>query len=250
MAITISIANQKGGVGKTTTAQTMASILGARQKRVLLIDIDSQSNSTFISGANEFKKTITKVLDRKLGLKDAIVNCTLYDLLCADEEIAKWEKYKPQEIDHSLLNKLLAAVQANYDFIIIDTPPALGNLLLLSLVASDYVVIPTDPRPLAIKGIDALNATIDAVKTVNKRLKILGILLVKHNERSVLNRQLKELMKARAELMNTTLFNTFIRDGVAVPESQLMCKPLVDYSPKSNPCTDYEAFVDELLKMI
>ena len=228
----------------------MASILGEKKNKVLLIDMDSQLNSTFISGANESKKTMTSVLDRKIKLKDAIIKCTYYDLLCADEDIAMWEKYKGDEIDHSLLQKLLAAVQEDYDFIVIDTPPALGNLLLLSLVASNYVIIPTDPRPLAIKGMDALNATIKAVKTEKKDFKILGILLVKHNERSVLNRQLKELLMERAELMDTTVFNTFIRDSIAVPESQLMCEPLVEYAPKSNPCIDYESFVNEVLKMI
>ena len=121
---------------------------------------------------------------------------------------------------------------------------------MISLMASDYVIIPTEARPLSLRGMDALQDTIEAVKSSNKALKVLGILLIKHHERAVLNRQIKELLHDRAEQMNTVVFNTFIREGIAVPESQTMCMNLNEYAPKSNPCIDYESFVTELLSMI
>lgn len=248
MAITISVAMQKGGVGKTTTSQTLASILGKKKKRVLLLDMDSQCNSTIISGIEEPERTITDVLAEECAVNEAIEHCSLYDLLSADELLANLECI--EDIEPTLLKNTLAAVQTDYDFIIIDTPPALGNLLKISLMASDYVIIPTEPRPLSIRGMDALQATIEAVQGSNKALKVLGILLIKYNERTVLNRQLREILDDRAEQMNTTVFDTFIREGIAVPEAQTMCMSLIEYAPKSNPCVDYETFVDEVLKTI
>lgn len=248
MAITISVAMQKGGVGKTTTSQTLSSILGSKQKRVLLLDMDSQCNATIISGVEEAKRTITDVLAEECTVKDSIVHCSLYDLLPADEWLANLERMT--NIEPTLLKDLLAAVQLDYDFIVIDTPPALGNLLMVSLMASDYVVIPAEPRPLSLKGMDALQTTIEAVQASNSVLKVLGILLIKYNERTVLNRQLREILDERALQMNTAVFNTSIREGIAVPEAQTMCMSLIEYAPKSNPCIDYEAFVDELLDKI
>lgn len=248
MAITISVAMQKGGVGKTTTSQALASILGAKKKSVLLLDMDSQCNATIISGIEEPERTVTDVLAEECTLKEAIEHCSLYDLLSADELLANLERMG--DIEPTLLKNLLAAVQTEYDFIIIDTPPALGNLLMISLMASDYVIIPTEPRPLSLRGMDALQATIEAVQASNRALKVLGILLIKYNERTVLNRQLREILDDRAEQMNTTVFKTFIREGIAVPEAQTMCTSLIEYAPKSNPCIDYETFVKELLRRI
>ena len=153
-------------------------------------------------------------------------------------------------IEPTLLKDMLAAVQQDYDYIVIDTPPALGNLLQLSLMASDYVIIPTEARPLSLRGMDALQATIEDVQGLNRALKVLGILLIKYTERTVLNRQIKDILKDKAEQLNTTVFKTYIREGIAVPESQTMQINLVDYAPRSNPCIDYIAFTDEVISRI
>lgn len=247
MAITIAVALQKGGVGKSTTAETIAAILGSRGKHVLLVDLDSQMNVTFISGI-EPSKTITDVFTGDADLKDAIYQCKRYDLLAADEYLANLEKI--EEVEPTLLRNVLAAVQKDYDYILIDTPPALGNLLKNGLVASDYALIPIDARPLSIKGLDALEPTLKAVKDVSGHFSILGVVLVKYNERTVLNRQIRELLSERVQTMNTILFNTKIREGVAVPEAQAMRTSLVDYAPKSKPCMDYNLLVDEILQRI
>lgn len=176
MAITIAFALQKGGVGKSTTAETVAAILGSRGKKVLLVDMDSQSN--------------------------------------------------------------------------VDTPPALGNLLKNSLVASDYAIIPTDARPFSIKGLDDLEPTLNAVKAVSDRFKVLGVVLVKYNERTVLNRQIKGLLTERVQAMDTVLFDTKIREGVAVAEAQALQISLIDYAPKSKPCMDYQLLTDEILQRV
>lgn len=247
MAITIAFALQKGGVGKSTTAETVAAILGSRGKKVLLVDMDSQSNVTFVSGA-EVVKTIKDVFTGEADLKDAIYHCTRYDLLAADGYLANFEVI--EEIETTLLKNALAAVQNDYDFILIDTPPALGNLLKNSLVASDYAIIPTDARPFSIKGLDDLEPTLNAVKAVSDRFKVLGVVLVKYNERTVLNRQIKGLLTERVQAMDTVLFDTKIREGVAVAEAQAMQTSLIDYAPKSKPCMDYQLLTDEILQRV
>lgn len=247
MAVTIAVALQKGGVGKSTTAETIAAILGSRGNHVLLVDMDSQANVTFISGI-EAAKTITDVFTGDNDLKDAIYHCENYDLLAADEYLANLEKI--EEVEPTLLKDVLEEVQKDYDYILIDTPPALGNLLKNCLVASHYVLIPTDARPLSIKGLDALEPTLNAVKAVSEHFSILGVVLVKYNERTVLNRQIRELLTDRVQAMDTVLFDTKIREGVAVPEAQAMQMSLIDYAPKSNPCIDYKLLVDEILERI
>lgn len=247
MAVTISVALQKGGVGKSTTAETVTAILGSRGYRVLLVDMDSQANVTFISGSDP-ARTITDVFAGDADLKDAIYRCKRYDLLAGDEYLANMEKI--EEVEPTLLKNMLVAVQADYDYILIDTPPALGNLLKLSLVASDYVLIPVDARPLAIRGLDALVPTLNAVKSVSRHFTVLGVVLVKYNERTVLNRQIRELLTERVQTMDTVLFTTTIREGVAIPEAQAMQMSLIDYAPKSKPCLDYDLLVDEILQRI
>ena len=247
MAVTISVALQKGGVGKSTTAETIAAILGSRGKHVLLVDLDSQMNVTFISGI-EPAKTITDVFTGDADLKEAVYQCKRYDLLAADEYLANLEKI--EGVEPTLLKDVLAAVQKDYDYILIDTPPALGNLLKNGLVASDYVLIPTDARPLSIKGLDALEPTLRAVKGVSGHFSVLGVVLVKYSERTVLNRQIRELLLERVRTMDTPLFTTTIREGVAVPEAQAMQTSLIDYAPTSKPCIDYNALVDEILNRI
>ena len=247
MATTIAVALQKGGVGKSTTAETIAAILGSRNQRVLLVDMDGQANCTFISGV-EAEKTLTDVFTGEADLDNAIYHCKRYDILAADAYLANLEKL--EEVESTLLKDALSSVQNNYDFILIDTPPALGNLLKSSLVASDYVLIPTDARPLSIKGLDALEPTLNAVKAVSEHFKLLGIVLVKYNERTVLNRQIKDLLEERVQAMDTILFNTKIREGVAVAEAQAMQTSLIDYAPRSKPYLDYETLTDEILQRV
>ena len=247
MAITISFTLQKGGVGKSTTAETVAAILGSRGKKVLLVDMDSQSNVTFVSGA-EVVKTISDVITGEADLKDAIYHCNRYDLLAADGYLANFEVI--EEVEPTLLKNVLAAVQDDYDFIMIDTPPALGNLLKNSLVASDYVIIPIDARPFSVNGLDDLEPTLNAVKAVSNRFKILGVVLVKYSDRTVLNRQIKGLLTERVKSMNTVLFDAKIRESVVVAEAQAMQTSLIDYAPKSKVCMDYQLLTDEILQMV
>ena len=249
MAFVISVTLQKGGTGKTTTSQALASTLGFKGKKVLLLDMDSQSNVTYSSGVDSVQRTIFDVLGEDCRAEEALIKCKYFDLLAGDSYLTNVER--SENVKPTLLKNVIAPIKDNYDFIIIDTPPALGNLSYNSLVASDYVIIPTDPRPFALQGLSALNSTIESVKkSFNPDLKVLGILLIKYNSRSILNRDLKVMMDDYAKQIGTTVFSTTIREGIAVPEAQTVRQPLLDYSRKSKPNIDYTALTDEILQKI
>lgn len=248
MAITISVVLQKGGVGKSTTSQALASTLGFKHKKVLLIDLDPQTNITYSSGVDNPKRTITDVLGEDCKADEAVIKCKYYDLLAADSYLTNVEM---AEVEPTLLKNVIAPLKSKYDFIIIDTPPALGNLSVNALVASDYVIIPTEPRPFALQGLGRLHSTIESVRNgYNSNLKVLGILLIKYHNRTVLNRDLKDMIEDYAKLMNTIVFNATIREGIAVAEAQTVRQPLIDYAKNSNPNIDYKGFTSEVLKML
>lgn len=248
MAITISIVLQKGGVGKSTTAQNLANTLGFKGKKVLLIDLDPQSNVTYSSGVDDPALTITDLLGETCSADDATIRCKYYDLIAADFYLTNVEM---AAVESTLLSKAITPLKNEYDFVIIDTPPALGNLSVNALVASDYVIIPTEPRPFALQGIGRLNDTISNVTTsYNSDLKVLGILLIKHHERTILNRDTKDMIVEYAAQMNTKVFDTHIREGVAVAEAQTLRQPLIDYAHRSNPNVDYMELTNEVLRML
>ena len=249
MATTLSIALQKGGTGKSTTAQALASSLGARKKRVLLLDMDSQANVTSASGIDP-EKTITDVFANDCSIDKTINHCSLYDLIGSDQYLANLEAIDQEELEPTLLRKTLAAIQKDYDFIIIDTPPLLGNILKQCLMASDYIIIPIEPRPFALNGLDNLQTTIEAVQAVNTNLRVLGILLIKYSNRTILNRQIADSLDERAKNLKTTVFKTTIREGIAVPEAQTIGQSLIEYAPTSKPCIDYKGFATEVLKRL
>lgn len=251
MAFTISITLQKGGTAKTTTAVTLASILGEKHNRVLLLDMDSQVNASLASGFDtQLSPSITDVLAENCDIKAAIHSSTYYDIVLGDQYLANLESIDPDELTPTLLRDIIHQVADEYDYIIIDTPPALGNILKQCMMASDGLIIPIEARPFALNGLDALQETIESVQKYNKDLQVLGILLVKYNSRTVLNRQVAEALVDRAESMQTTMFDSYIREGIAVPESQILGRPLIDYAPTSKPAQDYRAFANEVIKRV
>lgn len=248
MAITISVVLQKGGVGKSTTSQALASTLGFKKKKVLLIDLDPQTNVTYSSGVDNPKRTITDVLGEDCKADEAVIECKYYDILPSDTYLTNVEM---AEVEPTLLKNTISPLKSKYEFIIIDTPPALGNLSANALVASDYVIIPTEPRPFALQGLGRLHSTIESVRNgYNPALKVLGILLIKYHNRTILNRDIKDMIEDYAKLMNTIVFNTTIREGIAVAEAQTVRQPLIDYAKNSKPNIDYKGFASEVLKIL
>ncbi len=244
----ITMALQKGGVGKSTTAQALASCFGNIGKKVLLVDLDAQQNITFSSGIEPNKKTASDLLGSQCSPNEVIVPSKYYDIIPADRYLSNVET---ADVPSNLLKNRIAPCIDQYDFIIIDTPPALGNIMKNALVASDFIIIPIEASPYSLQGIDALVDTIYSVhNSENKDLKILGILLVKYHDRSIINRNLKENIIQYSKDIGTEVFETFIRESVVVKESQTRRKDLIDYAPKSNPAIDYKKLAQEILRRI
>lgn len=248
MAITISIVLQKGGTGKSTTAQALASTLGFKHKQVLLIDLDPQSNVTYSSNVDNPIKTITNVLDEDCTADEAVIKCKYYDLLAADTYLTNVEI---TDVKPTLLKNIINPIKDKFEYIIVDTPPALGHLSFNALVASDYVIIPMEPRVFALQGLGQLHNTIKSVQErLNPSLKVLGILLIKYNNRTILNRDIKDMIEDYSKQMDTIVFNTSIRESIVVAEAQTVREPLIDYAKNSKPNIDYKAFTTEILHMI
>lgn len=246
----IAVCLQKGGVGKTTTAHTVANILGKRGYKVLLVDCDDQCNSTYWTINQEAAAhTITEVISDLCPVEEAIVKAKYIDLLPADDYLANVNR--DDDPDLTLFKQHLEPIKNVYDYIILDSPPSLSNVLNNILACADYVLIPTEARPDSMTGISRLMATIENIQeAINPELKVLGIVLIKYHDRTVLNKQIKAMIQGYAMGVKTHLFNTYIREGISVPEARMMSEPLVDYSPKSKPCIDYIELVDEILNQI
>ena len=183
MAITISIALQKGGVGKTATALNLAAELGLRKKSVLLIDLDAQADSTYSSGYNtsDLEYSLYNVLttdnEYHCNIEQAILNCKYYDLLPADSAV---NDLTLELKDFEALKKVLALVQNKYDFIILDCPPAISMITANAFVASQNIIIPSECRTYSFLAMMDLKQSINEIKeSLNPDLKVLGILLVK-----------------------------------------------------------------------
>ena len=251
MATTVVVANQKGGIGKTTTATTLAGILGKRAK-TLLIDADPQGNSTSTYQAQvEDVATLYDVIvdSDRLPLAEAIQHMPNGDIVASDPLLAKAEKILDGDIEG--LYRLKDAIDDfdGYEYIVIDTAPSLNVILYNCLIAADRVIIPVTADAYSLQGLNQLCETIRAVqRRQNPKLEIAGLLLVKFSGRSNLEKKTREELREVADKIGTRLFDTSIRECVKTKESQEQKRLLIDYAPKCNTMIDYLAFVDELLQ--
>lgn len=249
---TIVVANQKGGIGKTTTATALSSILSKKGYKTLLIDADAQGNSTDTYRAEiEGKATLYDVLleDDRISLQDAIQNTDSGYIVASDPLLRKADEILNGSIDG--LYRLQDAIceLKGWDYVIIDTAPSMGSLLYNSLISANEVVIPITADRYGLQGLAQLNQTIQSIKKrQNQNLKIKGLLLVKFNPRTNLSKEVKKSLEDIADQMDTILFETTIRESTKAKEAQAARKTLIDYATNSTTAIDYQNFIDELIK--
>lgn len=251
MAVTIVLTNQKGGVGKTTTSAALAVGLCKKGKRVLSVDLEPQGNLGFSLGLDiEKGHTMYEVLKGELPVKKAIRHTKKYgDVLTSNILLSEAELLLTGDKRQFRLRQILEEVSPQYDYIVIDTPPALNILTLNGYTAADFLIIPMSAEILSLMGLVQIKDTVEAVQeTVNPRLRVLGILMTKYNKRTNLSIEVLEMAQSVSEQIGTRVFKAKIRAGVAAAEAPAHGKSLFDYAPKSNPAKDYKDFVDEAMK--
>lgn len=250
MAKTVLIANQKGGIGKTTTATAMAQILNDLGHKTLLIDADMQRNATDTYRAEyEGVATLYDVLFEGASIKDTIQHTEIGDIVASDPLLREAEMKLGTDMSLvAVLGKQLKTLD-EYEYIIIDTAPSLGNLLFACIRAADSIIIPTTTDRYAIQGLADLSATITKVEdTFGKVTPIDGILIVKYTDRSNLSKGITYDLEEFAKSLNTKVYKTKIREAVKLRESQAVRESLIKYAPHSKPAVDYKDWVyDEFL---
>ena len=253
--VTLSISNIKGGVAKTTTAATLAAGLHKRGKRVLMIDSDPQTNLSmcFTEETQDGDPSLysiysagAKIDDIKIEVKPGL------DLVVGDFSLCSADmEFLGKVGSLKLLGKAIKESKGNYDYVIIDTPPNLGFLSLNSFMTSDYIVTPMAADSFSLKAIRLLKKTInDVAEDVGKDIPVAGILLTRYTDRTNVAKILEENVNTAAKLLNTTVFESRVRQATVVQESQLVKMDLFEYAPKAPVTKDYEAFINELLKRI
>ncbi len=242
------ITNQKGGVGKTTTAAALLSCLSQRGARVLGVDLDPQGSLGFSMGLDiEHCATIYDVFRGVAEPADVIRSTDVCDVLPSNILLsaAEMEFNKPGR--EFLLKAALSKVADGYDYILIDTPPALNILTVNAYVASDSLIIPMAPEVLSLLGVSQIKETIESVRSYyNSRLQVLGILLNRYNGRLNLSREMLELAQEIARQLNTRVFDSKIRSSVSVAEAPAHGQSINDYAPRSKPALDFAALCEEI----
>lgn len=248
----LSIINQKGGVGKSTTAQAIGQGLADKGNKVLLIDLDPQGNLTYSTGADSTKGYGTLgILQRPETIKQEISAAGTVDIIASCPALAGADSLISETGKEYRLQEALELVQGDYTHCIIDTPPALGIVTINALTASDFVIVPAQADIFSLQGIGQLHKTIETVKKYcNSKLKVLGIVLTRYNSRAILTRELTEMTKATAEQLNTKVYTTVIRECTAIKEAQAVKQSIYSYAPKSNATADYSNLLEEILKDI
>ena len=245
--ITIAIINQKGGVGKSTTAAAIGAGLALKGHSVLFVDLDAQGNLSYSVGADAKGYNAMGVLIDPDTIAENIQHTAQGDILASSPSLAGADAVITQTGKEYRLKEALAHVAGKYDFCIIDTPPALGILTVNALTAATGCIAPAQADIFSLQGLIQLHGTIKTVtRYCNGGLIFMGILLTRYNGRAIISRDAAKLIKQTAEQLDTSLYSTRIRECTALKEAQAMKQSIYTYAPKSNAAKDYSAFMEEI----
>ena len=245
----ISIANQKGGCGKTTTAANLGALLSEKHK-VLLVDIDPQGNLTTHFGINKAdqKRTIYDVMLNG-RIEEAIVRKDGIDIVPSTVDLTGAEVELTRKIGREyILDNELKRIARKYDYVIIDTPPSLGIFTINSLVASDYVLIPVQAEFFALEGLTQLMRVVELVNSrLSRNLKLLGMVITMFNSRT---RSSKEVLEDVRKHYSTSLLKTVIPRNVTITDSTMAGSPVVRYRKNAPASKSYIALTKEIERIL
>ena len=245
----ISLTNNKGGVGKTTSTLNIGVGLANKGRRVLLVDLDPQASLTISLGLNSkdyLERSIVQVLTKTKDIKECIfkIRENVYiipsnKLLNDAEDVIKGKPFR-----ESILKKAIEPIKDIFNYILIDCPPSLNVFTDNGLTASSEVFLPIEAEYLALQGTSQLVEKVNEMKEGNEELKITGVFLTKYDQRKNLNKQVKEVLEAT---FKNTVFNTNINTNVAIAEAPSHQKDIFSYEPTSTGAKDYENLVEEII---
>lgn len=249
MAKIYTICNQKGGVGKSTTSINLLAGLTEKGYKCLGIDLDSQLCLTTTLQGKTDRATSLSVLLKEAPIEKAIQKTPEADIVPASRGLATADTLLTKTGKEYLLKEAAESIKSKYDFIIIDTSPALGVLTINALTVADSLIIPIQADTYSLDGVAFLMETIAPVKKYcNPTLSIEGLLFTMYDPRSVISKEVMELAQQFAKSVNSKVFNTYIRRAVAVREAQANQQSLFRYAPKAKVTEDYKQFIEELLR--
>jgi chromosome partitioning protein len=242
------ITNNKGGVGKSTTADALADGLVLRSYKTLLIDFDPQGSLS--TTADQSKSTSYEVITKQIDIMKAIQQReNRADILPASKSLSRLNAELIDTGKEYKLKEVIAPALAHYDYIIIDTPPALGVLTVNALTASNSLIIPAQADIFSLQGIGQIMESVDAIRLyTNPNIKLMGVLLTRHNARSILTRDMADFAQQTADTIGTFLYKDVIREAIVVKEAQANRLSIYEYAPNSNPAIDYKAFTAEFIE--
>lgn len=243
--IIIAIVNRKGGTGKTATAQAMAAWLKQNGHNPLLVDLDSQANLTYCAGVQITDRGSLDVLQGNIPAAELIQHTPAGDLIPANSSLAQADAFISETGKEYKLKEALAGL--DYSHVIIDTPAQLGILTVNALTAADEAIATAQADIFSMQGTMLIADTLNAVrKYCNPGLKLSGILVTRYSGRAILSRDMKDNLEQLAASLHTKVYDTVIRECIAVKEAAAKRTDIFTYAPRSNAAADYDQFMKEI----